>query len=81
MRYVSSTVGMDGASIHDLMVETVEYRFGKGLELPCKIQWLSDNGPCYIARETVGLGRKLGFNICSPPAYSPESNGMAEAPL
>ncbi len=79
MRYVSSTIGMDGASIRDLMVETVEYRFGPDLKLPCKIQWLSDNGPCYTARETVECGRKLGFEICTTPAYSPESNGMAEA--
>jgi putative transposase len=79
MRYVASTVGIDGAAIRDLMVETVEYRFSKDLKMPCKIQWLSDNGPCYTAKETVEFGRTLGFEICTTPAYSPESNGMAEA--
>jgi putative transposase len=79
MRYIASTIGVDGLAIRDLMLETVEYRFGKGYKVPYPIQWLSDNGPCYTARETVAFGRNLGFNICTTPAYSPESNGMAEA--
>ena len=76
--YVASTQGMAGKSIRDLMVESVEYRF-KNSKLPHSIQWLSDNGPCYIAHETVSFGRALGFEICTTPSYSPESNGMAEA--
>jgi putative transposase len=79
MRYIASTIGVDGLAIRDLMLETVEYRFGKGYKVPYPIQWLSDNGSCYTARETVAFGRNLGFNICTTPAYSPESNGMAEA--
>jgi transposase InsO family protein len=38
----------------------------------------SDNGPCYIARETVAFARKLGFDVRTTPVYSPESNGVAE---
>jgi putative transposase len=64
--------------IRDLMVETVEYRFGQPTA-PHKLQWLSDNGPCYTARETVRVGRSLGFEVCTTPAYCAESNGMAEA--
>jgi putative transposase len=78
MRYLASTVGIDGSAIRDLMLETVEYRFGMD-KVPHKMQWLSDNGPCYTARETVEFGRNLGFDICTTPSYSPESNGMAEA--
>lgn len=77
--YIASTVGIDGAAIRDLMLESVEYRFGKLQKLSTKIQWLSDNGPCYVARETVAFARELGFEVCTTPAYSPESNGMAEA--
>ena len=44
-----------------------------------KIQWLTDNGPCYVARETVLFGRSIGLEICTTRPYSPESNGMAEA--
>jgi putative transposase len=77
--YISSTIGMDGAAIRDLMLECVEYRFGKILSLPRTIQWLSDNGPCYVSHETVSFARNLGFEVCTTPSYSPESNGMAEA--
>lgn len=79
IRYLSSTIGVDGAMARDLMVETVEARFGKITQLPKPIQWLSDNGPCYTAHETVRTGRSLGFEVCTTPSYSPESNGMAEA--
>lgn len=78
MRYVASTKGVDGEMISDLMLETVEYRFGQPAA-PHKIQWLSDNGPCYTAHETVRFGRLLGFEVCTTPAYCSESNGMAEA--
>lgn len=79
IRYLSSTIGVAGAMARDLMVETVEARFGKITQLQKPIQWLSDNGPCYTAHETVQTGRALGFEVCTTPSYSPESNGMAEA--
>jgi putative transposase len=77
--YIASTIGIDGAAIRDLITECVEYRFGKINKLPHPIQWLSDNGPCYTARETVAFARELGFHVCTTPSYSPERNGMAEA--
>lgn len=79
IRYIASTIGIDGAAIRDLMLESVEYRFGKELKLPYAIQWLSDNGSCYTAKETVEFGRQLGLEICTTPVKSPESNGVAEA--
>ncbi len=79
MRYVASTKGIDGEMIRDLMTESMQYRFGSVNHLPKPIQWLSDNGPCYVARETVKFGRELGFEMCTTRPYSPESNGMAEA--
>lgn len=77
--YVSSTIGIDSRTIRDLILESMEYRFGKIDILAKPIQWLSDNGPCYTARETVAFARKFGFDVRTTPAYSPESNGMAEA--
>ena len=65
MRYVASTKGVDGEMIRDLMIESVEYRFGDVDKMPGPIQWLSDNGPCYTARKTVALGRALGFEVCT----------------
>jgi transposase InsO family protein len=41
------------------------------------VQWLSDNGPQYTA--TVLYGHELGLVPIATPAYSPESNGLAEA--
>jgi transposase InsO family protein len=77
--YIASTVGVDGAAIRDLMVECVEHRFGKIARLTRPIQWLTDNGPCYVSAETVAFARSIGFDVCTTPSYSPESNGMAEA--
>ncbi len=78
MRYIASTIGIDGQAIRDLMLETVEYRFGKPCTIP-QVQWLSDNGSCYTARETVTFGRQLGLDIRTTLPYSPQSNGIAEA--
>lgn len=70
-------LGIDEKAIKDLMLETVGYRFGTQ-QVPKQLQWLTDNGSCYTAWETVAFGRSLGLDIRTP-AYSPESNGMAEA--
>ena len=78
--YIATTGGISGEMIRDLMLESVEQRFGPNTKkLPCSIQWLSDHGPPYVAAETREHGKKLGFLICNTPSYSPESNGMAEA--
>lgn len=77
--YVASTRGIDGGLVRDLMMETVEQRFGKVKRVPHVVQWLTDNGPGYTAHETVRFGNSLGPDIRTTPSYSPESNGMAEA--
>ena len=79
IRYIASTIGVDGAMVRDLMVESVESRFQGAQKAPRRVQWLTDNGPGYIARETVELARTLNLEPCTTPSYSPESNGMAEA--
>jgi putative transposase len=78
MRYIASTIGIDGQAIRDLMLESIEYRMGQS-RLTQPIQWLTDNGSCYTARETVRFGKELGLEIRTTPAYSPESNGLSEA--
>lgn len=78
LRYISSTMGIDGRAIRDLMLESVEYTMGRE-QLKSPIQWLTDNGSCYTAKETVLFGRELGLEIRTTPAYSPESNGISEA--
>lgn len=77
LRWKATTAGVTGEMVRDLIAESVEYRFGNVDRLPRPIQWLSDNGAAYTAKETVVFSRMLGFEVCTTPAYSPESNGMA----
>jgi putative transposase len=78
MAWCATTGGISGEMIRDLMLESVERRFGAaGLPLP--VQWLSDNGSCYRAHETIDFATRLGLVSCFTPVRSPQSNGMAEA--
>ena len=78
--WVGKAAHLTGDDIRDLMGESLEARFGAGTtRTPHPIQWLSDNGPPYTADDTRAFGRDSGLLVCTTPAYSPESNGMAEA--
>lgn len=80
MAYVAHARHLTHRDIIDLIDKTVVSRFGDFCEkLPHLIQWLSDQGPQYTADETTAYAREWGFEPCTTPAYSPESNGMAEA--
>ena len=70
--------GISGSDIRDMMPEAVERRFGD-YRTPHPVEMLSDNGSCYIARETRIFARQLGLRPCYTPVKSPESNGIAEA--
>lgn len=79
MAYVATTAALTGEMVRDLMAESVEYRFGDGaMRTSHRVEWLSDNGTPYTALETRSFGAALGLAVCTTPAYSPESNGMAE---
>jgi transposase InsO family protein len=79
MAYVATTAAITGETVRDLMAESVEHRFGAGaMKAHHPVEWLSDNGPPYTALETRSFGAALGLVVCTTPAYSPESNGMAE---
>ena len=77
--WVATTGGINSSDIRDLMVESVECRFGLVDKLPKPIEWLSDNGSPYTAGETRALARDIGLKPCTTPIQSPQSNGMAEA--
>jgi transposase InsO family protein len=79
LSYIATTGWINAEHVRDLMVQSVEYRFGKIDRLPETIEWLSDNGLYYLAKETVVFAQSLNFKVCSTPYYSPQSNGMAEA--
>jgi putative transposase len=50
MSFLATTGGIAGEDVRDLMVAAVEYRFGQVNRLPVTIEWLSDNGSCYVGR-------------------------------
>lgn len=79
MAWVATTQGIKGGDVRDLMTASVESRFGPINRLPRTIEWLSDNGSGYIAKETRAFARDLGFEPLTTPVTSPQSNGMAEA--
>jgi putative transposase len=79
MSFLATTSGVSGEDVRDLMLAAVEYRFGPVNRLPITIEWLSDNGSCYLAGETRSFARNIGLDPRTTPIESPHSNGMAEA--
>jgi len=60
MSWCASSSGISGEMIRDLMLESVERRFGT-THTPQPIQWLSDNGSAYRAYETIDFAIRLGL--------------------
>lgn len=79
MGYVATTGGITAEDVRDLMIATVERRFGQVNRLPSSIEWLTDNGSCYTAHDTRRFARAIGLIPRTTPVESPQSNGMAEA--
>jgi putative transposase len=79
MSFLATTSGIRGEDVRDLMVAAVEHRFGRVNRLPLTIEWLSDNGSCYVAADTRSFARDIGLEPRTTPIESPQSNGMAEA--
>jgi putative transposase len=70
--------GISGSMVRDLMLEAVERRF-RANQAPHQVEWLSDNGSPYTAKDTLDFAAALGLAPCFTPVHSPESNGIAEA--
>jgi putative transposase len=79
MGHVATTGGITAEDVQDLMVATVEHRYGQVNRVPEPIEWLIDNGSCYTARNTRAFARGIGLIPRTTPVSSPQSNGMAEA--
>jgi putative transposase len=79
LSFLATTSGIRAEDVRDLMVAAVEHRFGRVNRLPITIEWLSDNGSCYIAGDTRSFARDIGLEPRTTPIESPQSNGMAEA--
>jgi transposase InsO family protein len=70
--------GISGSMVRDMMLEAVESRFG-ALQAPAPIEWLTDNGSAYTARQTRDFATALNLIACFTPVQSPESNGISES--
>jgi putative transposase len=79
MGHVATTGGITAEDVRDLMVATVEHRFGPVNRLAVPIEWLTDNGSPYVAGDTRRFARDIGLIPRTTPVSSPQSNGMAEA--
>src|SRR5215831_13290124 len=78
--WVASPRPLTGADIRTLMDKALWARFGEAaLKAPHAVQWLSDNAPQYTATASVLYAHELGLVPITTPAYSPQSNGLAEA--
>ena len=56
MGHVATTGGITAEDVQDLMVTTVEHRYGQVNRVPEPIEWLTDNGSCYTVRNTRASG-------------------------
>jgi putative transposase len=79
MSWAATTGGYTGDMVRDVMLQAVENRFDGALKANNEIEWLSDNGSCYIAEETLTFSKKVGLKPITTPVRSPQSNGMAES--
>ncbi len=79
MSYLATTTGISSDMVCDVLIQSMEKRFGAVSYLPQPVEWLTDNGSCYIAKSTRQFAHVLGFRSCTTPIRSPQSNGMAEA--
>lgn len=80
LAWTASPRPLNGGDVRTLMDKTLWARFGETVSVaPHAMQWLSDNGPQYTATASVLYAHELGLVPITTPAYSPESNGLAEA--
>lgn len=78
LSFVASKKPLLATDIQNLMIQSIDSRFIQG-KAPREIQWLTDRGAIYRAKDTQAIGRHLGLKCCYTAAYSPESNGMSES--
>ncbi len=67
--------GISGSMVRDMMLEAVEARFA-AIQAPHPLEWLTDNGSAYTAKETRDFATALNLVPCFTPVQSHESNGI-----
>lgn len=59
--HVSTTQGITSEDVQDLFITAVENRFGSINILSKPIEWLTDNGMCFIAKDAKSLLMDIGM--------------------
>ena len=72
-----ANAGISGEMVCDLMIAAVERRF-QTLKVPHRLEWLSDNGSAYIARQTAQVAAALGIDLLFTPVRSPQSTDVID---
>jgi transposase InsO family protein len=62
--------GVSGSMVRGLMLEAVELRFAM-IQAPHAVEWLSDNGSPFTAKETLDCAAALGLVPCFTPGAQP----------
>ena len=70
MGWLATSAGISGEMVRDLMIACVERRFGIS-KAAHPVEWLSDNGSAYIAKDTLDTATALGLKPCFTPVRSP----------
>lgn len=78
MDWIATNGGYTSDIVMDVMMNSVSHRFGNRLPEQT-IEFLSDNGSCYISKETRAFSRLLNLEPRTTAVRSPQSNGMAES--
>ncbi len=71
MSYVATTGGIDGNLIRGPDGRGDGGPFRQHRSAAGTIEWLSDNGPAYIALETIAFAESVRFEVCTPPFIQP----------
>lgn len=77
--HVATTEGITSEDVQDLVITAVENRFGRINILPKPIEWLTDNGSCFICvrHEIVAAGHRDGASYDPGPQPSVQRNGRS----
>ena len=73
-----ANAGISGSMVRDMMLEAVETRFA-AIQAPHPLEWLTDNGSVYTAKDTRDFALAINLVPCFTPVQSPESNGISES--
>jgi len=72
-------VRLTALEIGELLREALFQRFGHQLQPAKGLEFLTDNGPEFIAEQQQQLLARLGLTACHTPCRSPQSNGLVES--